>query len=57
MPVARLSTRAVPGNRLHTMVVYLAPSGDPALRYLAIASLDLPRVERLITGALGSAAK
>jgi chemotaxis signal transduction protein len=50
VPVARLSTLAVPDNRPNTMVVCLAPSGDAALRYLAIASIDLPRVERLITG-------
>lgn len=54
VPVARLSTLAVPDDRLHTMVVCLAPSGDPTLRYLAIASLDLPRVERLIAGRVAS---
>lgn len=52
VPVACLSTSSVPDIRLHTVVVCLAPSGDPTLRYLAIASRDLPRLERLFTGRL-----
>ncbi|MFY9974997.1 MAG: chemotaxis protein CheW [Chromatiaceae bacterium] len=52
VPVARLSKPSVADSRLHTVVVCLAPSGAPTLRYLAIASPDLPRLERLSTGSL-----
>jgi hypothetical protein len=53
-PVAAIAevVRAQDLGPLPATVVCLAPSGDPASRYLAIASLDLPRVVRLITGRL-----
>jgi chemotaxis signal transduction protein len=52
VPGARLCARTVPDSRLHTVVVCLSPSGDPTLRFLAIASPDLPRLERLSTRSL-----
>ena len=48
VPVVRLADSLAPDDRSHIVVVCLAPSGNPALPYLAILSPGLPHLERVI---------
>lgn len=47
VPVAGLADCADSDGGPRALVVCVAPSGDPALPYLAIASPQLPRIERV----------
>ena len=47
LAVCRLGEGAGPGAGPHALVVCFAPSGNPELPYLAVASPGLPRLERV----------